>query len=279
MRAPINKIIDSSVVDGPGNRTAIFFQGCNFKCQYCHNPETMQLCRHCGACVAGCPAGALQMAGGKVVWEESICTDCGACYKNCPHSASPRVEDMTVEQVLQRVQKNMPFIRGITVSGGECSLYRDFIVELFTGAKALGLGTLMDSNGGRPLAGDEELMRVCDGVMLDVKGTDPDFHLELTGVSNRNVLDNVLALAKLGKLCEVRTVVLAGNAYSRQTVLDVVEMLRPYQKQNDITYRLIRFRPLGVRGPAEGWKMPGNAQMQELNALAEGQGFARVLVV
>ena len=38
--APVNKIIPFSSVDGPGNRTAVFFQGCNWDCCYCHNPET-----------------------------------------------------------------------------------------------------------------------------------------------------------------------------------------------------------------------------------------------
>ena len=36
--APVNKILPYSVVDGPGNRTAVFLQGCNINCRYCHNP-------------------------------------------------------------------------------------------------------------------------------------------------------------------------------------------------------------------------------------------------
>ncbi len=43
--APVNKIIDSSLVDGPGNRTAIFFQGCNYRCRYCHNGN-IQWCKN-----------------------------------------------------------------------------------------------------------------------------------------------------------------------------------------------------------------------------------------
>lgn len=59
--APVNKIISFSAVDGFGNRTAIFLQGCNQNCWYCHNPETIRHCRACGACVAACPAGALEL--------------------------------------------------------------------------------------------------------------------------------------------------------------------------------------------------------------------------
>ena len=59
--APVNKIISFSAVDGFGNRTAIFLQGCNQNCLYCHNPETIQHCKACGACVAACPAGALEL--------------------------------------------------------------------------------------------------------------------------------------------------------------------------------------------------------------------------
>ena len=54
-KAPVNKIIPFSNVDGPGNRTSIFFQGCPFNCLFCHNPETMQMCVGCGKCVKECP--------------------------------------------------------------------------------------------------------------------------------------------------------------------------------------------------------------------------------
>lgn len=42
MKAAISKIETFGLVDGPGIRTIIFFEGCNLRCKFCHNPETWQ---------------------------------------------------------------------------------------------------------------------------------------------------------------------------------------------------------------------------------------------
>ena len=120
-------------MDGLGNRTAIFLQGCNIRCAYCHNPETQ-----------------------------------------AKHDAE--ATEMSVTQVLDEVRKGIPFIRGITVSGGECMLQAEWLAELFAAVKNLSdecghsLSCLIDSNGTIPFARYPQLMAHCDGVMLDVKG-------------------------------------------------------------------------------------------------------------
>lgn len=54
---------------------------------------------------------------------------------------------MDAYEVYDMIKKQIPFIRGITVSGGECMLHPKFLKELFTLAVEDGLGTLIDSNG------------------------------------------------------------------------------------------------------------------------------------
>lgn len=265
MLAPVNKIIAFSNVDGPGNRTSIFLQSCPFRCLYCHNPETIKMCIHCGACVETCPVKALTMKDGKVVWDPSVCVQCDTCIKTCKNLATPKIEWLSVEEVVERVKKNRIFIRGITVSGGECMVHADFLLELFKEIKKLGLTCLIDSNGYYNFKDYPELLDICDGVMLDVKAADLQFHQELTSQSNVGVLENLKYLLEKNKLEEVRTVLLPHREKQNEnTVMTVASIV-----QDKTTYKLLRYRPFGVR--EEGLEKIGRitASEEEAKILAE----------
>lgn len=265
MLAPVNKIIAFSNVDGPGNRTSIFLQSCPFRCLYCHNPETIKMCIHCGKCVETCPVQALSIVDGKVVWDPKTCVQCDTCIKTCPNLATPKIEWLSVDQVVERVKKNRIFIRGITVSGGECMVHADFLLELFKEIKKLGLTCLIDSNGYYNFKDYPELLDICDGVMLDVKAADLQFHKELTQQSNETVLENLRYLLEMNKLEEVRTVLLPNHPeQNEKTVMTVASII-----QDKTTYKLLRYRPFGVR--EEGLNIIGRntASEEEAKMLCE----------
>ena len=277
--ALVNRILPFSSVDGTGNRTVFFLQGCNFNCGYCHNPETINVCNSCGVCVSACPTGAIRLEDGKVTYQRALCCACDACLRACPRDASPKVDEMQPEEALDILREHRPFIRGITVSGGECTLQRDFVFALFRGAKQMGLGTLLDSNGNYDFEQDEELLSVCDGVMLDVKCLDPVAHRTLTGQSNALVLKNLTSLAVRGKLEEVRTVVVPDVLPNEDTVRRVCELLKPYWAAGaTIGYKLLRFRPLGVREEYRAVPMPDDETMELLQTIALQAGCKRVSV-
>jgi pyruvate formate lyase activating enzyme len=278
-KAKINKIIDSSVVDGPGNRTAIFFQGCNFNCKYCHNPETINKCVNCLKCVDKCPSHALTVMEGKVIWNKDVCIDCDSCIKMCEFNASPKIQNLSVEDVVKHIKKNIPFIKGITTSGGECTLQKDFLIELFKETKKLGLSNFIDSNGSIRFSDYPELIEYTDAVMLDIKSIDNDEHIELTSKSNEIVLENAKYLARIGKLFEIRTVVIDKDLNNRKTVCEITKMLMEYQKIRKIRYKIIRYRPFGVRDEFNNMKAPSEEEMNNLKHIANENGFSNVLLV
>lgn len=244
MKAPVNKIIAFSNVDGPGNRTSIFFQGCPFNCLFCHNPETIHLCRSCGACVEKCPVGALGFDDqGQVRWDSGRCVGCDNCIRVCPHDASPKIRWMTVEDVMKEVRRSAPYISGITTSGGECTLQNEFLIQLFTQVRDLGKTCLIDSNGSFDFAADPRVLAVSEGVMLDVKAVGEDWSRELISYPRELVLKNLDYLLSVGKLYEVRTIIFPGrDRENEETVRYVAEHIG-----DGCFYKIIRYRPFGVR--------------------------------
>ena len=277
-RAPVNRTISFSAVDGPGNRTAVFLQGCTFSCKYCHNPETIHACVHCGKCVPVCPTGAIAMDGGRVVYDAKKCVLCDACIKACPNLSCPRIRWMTAGETMQEVRRNVPFVRGVTVSGGECTLHRDYLLELARMIRTEKLDILLDSNGSYDFSEDSELIGAIDGVMLDVKAWNENEHVRLTGMSNGIVLKNLRFLAETGKLTEVRTVAVPDCMNAEETVREVSRLLRALRAENT-RYKIIRFRPMGVRPDYRSLRVPADDEMRALEAVAHEAGVRNTVLI
>ncbi len=277
--APVNKIISFSAVDGFGNRTAVFLQGCNQNCWYCHNPETIRHCRACGACVEVCPTGALRIAeeGGEryVAYDIAKCCNCDTCIKTCKENASPKIRNMTAGEVMEEIRPYLPFIDGITTSGGECTMHLDFLTALYGLVKKEGKTTYADTNGQIPLWDKEDFLSVTDKTMIDLKAGTKEDHVKLTGMGPENPVENIKRMAELGKLYEIRTVVVPGVVDNRRTVELGSSLIAAYP---EVRYRLIKYRPYGVRQEYLNMREPSDQEMEELGELAKGIGVREIII-
>ncbi|PKM56892.1 MAG: YjjW family glycine radical enzyme activase [Firmicutes bacterium HGW-Firmicutes-3] len=259
----VNQIIPFSNVDGEGNRCSIFVQGCQLNCLYCHNSETIQICRHCGICVEHCPSKALSIHSGLVVYDESQCTQCDRCIVVCPYQSTPKTNAFTKDDLMAKIVSYRPYIRGVTFSGGEPTLYADFLTELAQKIKKLGLTVYIDSNGFFDFDAIFPLINAVDGFLLDIKAVDSIEHL--CGVKDQTHLKNLERLLEIDKVIEVRTVLLNKHMDQINTLNQVADRLEVYPQ---VPYRLIRAHITGLKKEQEA--LVGEAIMTVKEFLAYG---------
>ncbi|MCL4500638.1 MAG: glycyl-radical enzyme activating protein [Deltaproteobacteria bacterium] len=197
--------------DGPGIRTTVFFKGCNLHCPWCHNPDAIDPapelafyprdCIACGDCVAVCPKDALRLEETLLIARQA-CHRCGDCAGVCPSQAlrvSGRYYD--VGELLEFVLRDRKFYKvsggGVTLSGGEPTLFIDYGAAVLSRLKELGLHTAIQTNGLFPWREfREKLLPLVDLIMIDVKLASSEKHREYTGRDNAVVWANLEALLR-----------------------------------------------------------------------------------
>lgn len=255
-------------VDGPGIRFVVFLQGCKMRCKYCHNPETWNLVTDYDRLYAdGTDEAEREQLRQKI--DENI-----KRLKDKDIS----IEARTPEDLLKQALRYKPYWKGdggITVSGGEALLQMDFLIAFFRLAKEKGIHTTIDT-AGNPFTREEpffskfnELLKVTDLFLLDIKQIEDDKHRELTGFSNQNILDLAQYLSDCGKHMWIRHVLVPGvttdEADLRKTdafirtlkTVDKVEVL-PYHKLG-----IREWERLGIPYQLEGIDPP-TAEEQKL---------------
>jgi YjjW family glycine radical enzyme activase len=272
--------LQSSAVDGPGNRYVIFLQGCNFDCVACHNPTTIGRCDACGACVDACPHGALSFPEvGVVAYDEAACDHCRACVAPCPIDSDPAIRVVSSETVVAEIREVAGFLSGVTVTGGEPTMQLDALVALFTAIKAdpdlRRLTTLVDSNGTPDRAGWERLLPVTDGAMIDLKAALPGLHEQLTGHGNGPVKKSIELLAAAGKLAEARLLVIEGVTDTDDELGAWAAFIGGVDPQ--IPVRVMTFRHQGTRPQAQQWPETSTEAAQRVRDRLTDLGLEAVL--
>lgn len=158
----IHSIESFGTVDGPGTRMVVFFQGCNLRCKYCHNPDTWKIAKDTKQMsvleildkyekIKEFITGGITISGGE-----------------------PLLQAEFLLEFLKEAKK-----RGIhtcvDTSGGVFNTNNKHQQELF-----------------------EELFNYVDLVLLDIKHIDSEENRKLVGIKNENILKFAKYLSKRG---------------------------------------------------------------------------------
>lgn len=243
--------------DGPGIRTVVFLKGCPLKCIWCANPETqrkeneiyynLNKCIKCLRCVKNCKNGALTFENGKIVINKEKCNLCGLCIKMCPMSALNFVgKERDVNEVFKEVYKDLVFYKesggGVTVSGGEVLVNKEFTKELLRECRENYINTAIETSGFGNFEALKEIANLCDLVMFDIKNTCDSEHKKLTGVSNKLILENLEKLSKIHNNIIIRVPVIPSCNDSRENIKRVSYIAN---KNNIKEVHLLPYHSLG----------------------------------
>ena len=171
-----------SVGDGDGIRTTLVLKGCNLRCPWCHNPETISA-----------EVQTLSYGNGK-------CLTYG--------------RRATAEELFPLLARDAEFFKasggGVTVSGGEPLLQSRALVPLLTLLRQSGIHVIIDTAASLPQRHIEDVVDLCDCFFVDYKSPRPSVYRDLIGGSLELVEQSIRLLTERGKELHIRIPVIPG---------------------------------------------------------------------
>ena len=212
----ISDIQHFSVGDGPGIRTTVFLKGCNLRCPWCHNPETIS--------------------------PEAVTLTYKKANKTVTYGRT-----MTVEAVVAEVMEDIDFYRqsggGVTISGGEPLLRHEAVAALAKALQDKGIPVILDTAGCVSWSRFEAVLSFVDTVFLDWKTSDPSFMKERIGGNVSLIKENLTRLIASGTDVHIRIPLIPDVNTSEEAVAAIITDLREAGAK---TVALLPFHRLAV---------------------------------
>jgi glycyl-radical enzyme activating protein len=248
----------TSLHDGPGIRTTVFFKGCPLECLWCHNPESKsykpqvafnwEKCVNCFACVDACEHGAHQVEDGSHSMAHALCAACGTCLPYCTHDALKLIgEERSVAEIMAEVEPDIDYYvnsgGGVTLSGGEPMGQFDFAIAILQACRALSIHTCVETGGFAPQKKYQQILPLVDLFLFDYKVTESGSHQRLVGVPNERILANLDYLYQQGAAIILRCPLVPGVNDTPEHLAGIAHIAQKYPNLKAI--ELMAYHDLG----------------------------------
>jgi len=241
-------------------------------------------CIRCGACLEVCDQGAISRDDDVVSTDREKCVLSGACVEVCYAEAREIVgQEMTVAQVMAEIERDIPFYDqsggGVTFSGGEPLLQRDFLLALLRACKERAIHTSVDTCGFATWETVDSMRKHVDLFLYDLKLMDDARHRKFTGVSNELILKNLQRLSAQGHDIFLRVPIIPGINDDAENIrqigtfaaalphLNRVDILPYHRAAAEKYHRLNKVYGLPETRP------PSDEKMAEISQILRGFGL------
>ncbi len=200
--------------DGPGIRQTIFLKGCPLSCWWCHNPESRGRQPFIYE--------KEEKMDGRIIRETET-----VGYK------------ISVTNLLAEIERDLPFFEesggGVTFSGGEPLMQFDFLKALLQGCRLREIHTCMDTTAYIEPEKLRETAKFTNLFLVDIKQMDDAEHRKYTGVSNKQILQNIRMLDEMGKEIVIRYPMIPGINDDKSNLLRMMAFLSGLKHKPEIS--------------------------------------------
>lgn len=189
------------------------------------------------------------------------------CPLRCQYCHNPDTwnlgagEEVEAEALFQKILRFRPYFEssggGVTFSGGEPLMQKEFLTEMLSLCKSAGIHTAIDTSGGG--VGDfGEILDLADLVLLDIKQIKEDAYQKITGIPMDRYRNFVSQLKQHPVDLWLRAVIVPGINDSREYIQDLWEVAKtlPRVKKIEVlpyhTMGVQKYEMLGIPYPLAG---------------------------
>lgn len=208
MKGKIHSFETFGSVDGPGVRFLVFLSGCNFRCQYCHNPDTWSR------------PPAFEMSADEVLdkalryqsyWGE----DGGITVSG----GEPLLQLEFLTELFEKA-KAKGVSTCIDTAAGPFTRHEPWFSAF------------------------KRLLSVTDLLLLDIKHMDAQAHRKLTGHPNENVIDCARFLSEIDKSVWIRHVLVPGINSDDESVSKLIDFVKELKNVKKV--EILPYHTLGI---------------------------------
>lgn len=279
--------------DGPGQRLIFYLKGCNMRCLWCANPESLdkkpQLLFYPKRSKVSvdyvCPYHAVN---GDTL-NRDLCAECQAidCVRKWRNRCFEFVgENISPEEVIQMaLESREMFVEGggVTFGGGEPTLQIDELLRTVELLKNENIHTAIETNASTDAF--KQVLGVIDAVICDLKAVSADLHKKMTGLNNEIILSNLLLASETQKELYVRIPLIPGYNAVKDEMNKIAQFISEMQfkrldaLQMDLNVEILpmhhmgqpKYDALGIEYPMESVAVPDKNLASQFKDIIENK--------
>lgn len=180
-----------------------------------------------------------------VVFMQGCPLRCRFCHNPETWKLNSKAEEYTPEELIKKILNYKPYFKhngGVTFSGGEPLMQKDFLLECLKLCKKENIHTCIDTAGSIPDC--KEILEYTDLVMFDIKGTNKENYKNMTGANIDTSLEFLKLCGKMNKKLWIRVVIVPDINDTKEYVDELISFIKPLKNVEKIEF--LPYHTLGV---------------------------------